>query len=114
MNSNNNSLSSQGRQTLLIFWWTKYVQSSSISVYSERLYTANSQVLGTTGTYKILLNLLSLRTDSYVSCMEYCKQFEMNTASIYCQTLYKYRKQKTQPYLQWEILFLSVMFRGLF
>ena len=26
----------RGRQTLLIFWCTKYVQSSSISVYSER------------------------------------------------------------------------------
>ena len=30
---------SQDPQTLLIFWWTKYVQSSSISVYSERMHT---------------------------------------------------------------------------
>ena len=33
---------SLGRQTLLyffIFWWTKCVQSSSISVYSERIHT---------------------------------------------------------------------------
>ena len=28
---------SQGPQTLLMFWWTKYVQSSSISVYSDRM-----------------------------------------------------------------------------
>ena len=47
---------SQGRQTLLIFWWTKYVQSNRISVYSERMHTrqlgptANAQVPGTSGT----------------------------------------------------------------
>ena len=32
---------SQGLQTLLIFWWTKYVQLSSISVYSERIIPAS-------------------------------------------------------------------------
>ena len=31
---------SQGRQTLFIFRWTKYVQSSSIGVYSERVHTS--------------------------------------------------------------------------
>ena len=46
----------------------------------------------------------SLRTESCVSCWEHCKQFEMNTA----------RKQKTQPYLQSETSFLSIIFRGLF
>ena len=34
-----NSPRSQARQTLLIFWWTKYVQSSNIAVYSERIPT---------------------------------------------------------------------------
>ena len=34
----------------------------------------------------------SLRTDSYVSCREYCRQFEMNTARYF-----KYRKQKLNP-----------------
>ena len=33
-----NSPWSQGRQPLIVFWWTKYVQSSSISVYSERIH----------------------------------------------------------------------------
>ena len=50
----------------------------------------------------------SLRTDFSVSCKEYCKRFEINTARHF-----KYRKQKTQPYLQSETLFLSITFRGL-
>ena len=53
----------------------------------------------------------SLRTDSYVSCREYCKQFEINTArhlllAIFIARHFKYRKQKTQPYLQSEDWFV--------
>ena len=60
----------------------------------------------------------SLRTDSYVSCKEYCKIFEINTArhlllAIFIARYFKYRKQKTQPYLQSETLFLCIIFRGL-
>jgi hypothetical protein len=49
----------------------------------------------------------SLRTDSYVCCREYCKQFEINTAkhllsAIFIARYVKYRKQKTQPNLQFE------------
>ena len=45
----------------------------------------------------------SLKTDSYVSCREYCQQFEINTArhlmsAVFIARHFKYRKQKTQPY----------------
>ena len=54
-----------------------------------------------------------------ISCKEYCKQFEINTArfllsAVFIVRHFKYRKQKTQPYLQSETLFLSIIFRGLF
>ena len=58
----------------------------------------------------------SLRTDSYGSCRECCKQFEINTArhllsAVFIARHFKYRKQKTQPNLQSETLFLSIIFR---
>ena len=60
----------------------------------------------------------SLRADFYVSCREYCKQFEINTArhlltAIFIAKYFKYRKLKTQPYLQSDTLFLSIIFMGL-
>ena len=33
---------------------------------------------------------------------------------LFFASYFKYRKQKTQPYLQSETLFLSIIFRGLF
>jgi hypothetical protein len=49
----------------------------------------------------------SLRTDSCLNCREYCEQFEINTvrhllSAIFIARYFKYRKQKTQPYLQSE------------
>ena len=61
----------------------------------------------------------SLRTDSYINCREYCKQFEIDSArhllsAVFIARHFTYRKQKTQPYLQSETLFLSIILRGLF
>ena len=103
---------SQGPQTLLIFWWTKCVQSSSISVYSERIHTPS---LVRRPILRYLQNCThftyNVRTDSYVSCREYCKQFEINTtrhllSAVFIARYFKYRKHKTQPYLQSEDWFL--------
>ena len=48
----------------------------------------------------------NLRTDSYVICREYCKQFEIDArhlvSAVFIARDFKYRKQKTQPYLQSE------------
>jgi hypothetical protein len=57
-----------------------------------------------------------MRTDSYLSYREYCKQFEPNTArhplsGVFIARHFTYRKQKTQTYLQSETLFLCIVFR---
>ena len=94
----------------------------------QNIYHRVVLVPGTIGTryyryYRYLQNCThftySLRTASYVSWREYCKQFEINIArhflsAIFIARYFKYRKQKTQPYLQSENLFLSIIFRGLF
>ena len=79
---------SQGRQTLLIFWWTKYVlYNRVVLVCTVNVYIPTSmgrrpilryQVLKVRKNYTYFP--YNLRTDSYVFCREYCKQFEINTA----------------------------------
>ena len=63
----------------------------------------------------------SLRTNPYVSCRKYCKQFENNNirhllSAVFIVRHFKYRKQKTQTFLQSETWFLSIIKRskGLF
>ena len=99
----NNRTRSQGPLTLLIFWWIKYI--------NRLVCTVNVYIPAGLGQRQIL---------SYLQiCTHFSYSFRTDSCVSTCQTVFitrhfKYRKQKTQPYLQSVTLFLSIIFRGLF
>ena len=113
------------RKSLNTIYSLKIARSDGQNMYSRVVLvcTVNVYIPASLGRPPILRYLqncthftYSLRTDSYVSYRVYCKQFEINTfyrRHLFSDTL-NIESKKTQPHLQSETLFISIIFRRLF
>ena len=104
-------------QTLLIFWWPNMYNRL------ELVCTVNVYIPAIMGRrpilrYQVLKNCThftySQRTDSYVICREYCKQFKIILPDTFCQQYrhFKYRKKKKIKNTYSLILYFYLLYLG--